>query len=48
MRVIIDTMLEHIATILEIIAVVTWVFIMYDLITAPEIDDNGNIKRKNK
>ena len=46
MRVIIDTILEHFATILEVIAIGAWVFIMYDLITAPEVDDKGNIKKK--
>ena len=48
MRNIIDTILEHFATILEVIAIGVWVFIMYDLITAPEVDDEGNIKPKSK
>ena len=46
MRAIIDIGLEHFATVLEVIAIAAWVFIMYDLITAPEVDDEGNIKKK--
>ena len=48
MRAIIDIGLEHFATVLEVIAIAAWVFIMYDLITAPEVDDEGNIKSKDK
>lgn len=28
--------------------VIIWAFLIYDLINAPELDEHGNIKNKNK